>query len=210
MATLLRIDASARTDGSHSRTLADAVQAEWLKAHPGGEVIRRDLARQTVDPVTDTTIKGYYTPPEAMTDALRQATAQSDELIGELMAADSLLIASPMYNFSVPAVLKGWIDQIVRVNHTFGIDENGLHGLIKGKQAYIATALGAQFSGTPLEPYDFLRPYLKTLLGFLGFEKVEIFSVESTSMDEQQMELTRQDALRLIGQSFSQQTTAVA
>lgn len=210
MATLLRIDASARTEDSHSRSLGDVLQAEWSRAHPEGEVVVRDLARQAVAYINDATIKAYYTPPDDMTDASRQATILSDELIAELLAADTLLITTPMYNFSIPAVLKGWIDQIVRVNHTFGVDENGLHGLIKNKQAYIATAYGTQFSGTPLEAYDFLRPYLKTLLEFLGFERVDIFSVESTSMDEQQMNLNLQETLRLIKDSFLQRGTAVA
>lgn len=211
MTSLLRIDASARTKDSHSRALADAVEAEWLKAHPEGEVIVRDLASQPVAYINDAAINGFYTPPEAMTEELRQATALSDELIEELMSVDTLLISTPMYNFSVPAVLKGWIDQIVRMNRTFGLDnENGLYGLIKDKQAYIATALGAQFTGTPLEAHDHLRPFLASMLGLIGFEQIEIFSVESTTVDEQQMNLNRQAALRLISESFSPQGVAVS
>lgn len=203
MATLLRIDASARTENSHSRCLADTVEALWLKAHPGGELVVRDLVTQPVAYITDETINGFYTAPDDMSDALRQATALSDELIAELLAADSLLLSVPMYNFSVPAVLKAWIDQVVRINHTFAIDENGLSGLIKDKQAYVTTAIGAQFSGTPLEAYDFLRPYLKSLLGFLGFEKIEMFSVESTTMDEQQFKLNQQEVTQTIKQAFA-------
>ena len=211
MATLLRIDASARTEESHSRALADEVEAAWFKAHPDGDVLVRDLARQPVVLINNDTINGYYTAPDELTDELRQATALSDELIAELKSADTLLISTPMYNFSVPAVLKAWIDQVVRINHTFSYDpDNGFAGLIKNKNAYITTAIGAQFTGTPFEAYDFLRPYLTSLLGFLGFEQVEIFSVESTTIDEQQMNNTRQEAIRQIKASFAQQDIAVA
>ncbi|MDH5445523.1 MAG: NAD(P)H-dependent oxidoreductase [Gammaproteobacteria bacterium] len=211
MTTLLRIDASARTEGSHSRELADVVEAAWFKANPEGEVIVRDLAREPVALINNDTIAGYYTPPEQMDEKLKSATALSDKLIAEVMLADTLLISVPMYNFSVPAVLKAWIDQVVRINHTFSYDpENGFAGLISNKTAYVTTAVGAQFTGTPFEAFDFLRPYLKSLLAFLGFEKVEVFSVESTTIDEQQMAINRQEALQQIEASFSKARQAAA
>ena len=211
MTTLLRIDASTRIEDSHSRALADEVEAAWFKAHPNGDVVVRDLAQQPVALLTNDTINGYYTPPAELTDELRQATALSDDLIAELKSADALLISTPMYNFSVPAVLKAWIDQVVRINHTFSYDpDNGFAGLISNKNAYITTAIGAQFTGTPFEAYDFLRPYMQSLLGFLGFEQVEMFSVESTTTDEQQMRSNRQEAIQQIKTSFARQDVTVA
>src|SRR5262245_46329995 len=127
--TLLRIDASARTEGSHSRTLADGVQARWLKAHPHGRVIRRDLAVAPQAHIEAATIQGFYTPPEQMTPELRAATAQSDELIAELKAAHTVLIAAPIYNFSIPSSLKAWIDQVVRIGHTFAYQDGQFTGL---------------------------------------------------------------------------------
>ncbi len=206
MPTLLRIDASPRADNSHSRSLADELQARWLDAHPGAQVQLRDLAKEPIGPIENDTIVGYYTPEGDMTDPLRQATAQSDMLIDELLGADALLISTPMYNFSVPAVLKAWIDQVVRINRTFGFNEDGdLQGLVKGKTAYITTAIGAQFTGTPLVAMDFLRPYLKSLFGFIGFEQVKIFSVESTSMDENQLALSREKSLAEIADLFAKE-----
>lgn len=202
MSVLLRIDAGARTEGSHSRCLADEVQARWQEAHPDGKIIHRDLARQPVDSITEATITGFYTPPEAMNDTLRQATAMSDALLDEVMAADSLLIATPMYNFGVPAVLKAWIDQVVRINRTFANDAQGFHGLLHDKRAYVTTAFGARYTGSPAEAFDFLRPYLRALLGFIGYEPVEIFSIESTTVDPQHMNRTRENALRQIEQVF--------
>lgn len=211
MAKLLRIDASARTTDSHSRTLADEVQSQWQAANPGGDVLLRDLARDPIGPIENDTIVGYYTPAEQMTAELRTATAQSDLLIAELMEADALLISSPMYNFSVPAVLKAWIDQVVRIGQTFVFTDDGnLKGVVTGKPAYITTAIGAQFSGTPLESMDFLRPYLKTLLGFIGFEQIEIFSLESTTMDESQFALNKNATMTQIENLFTAQGAALA
>ncbi len=203
MPNLLRIDASARMNDSHSRRLADEIETLWLANHQDAVVQRRDLAKQPIGPIENETIAGYYTPDEAMTDSLRQATELSDKLIAELMQADALLISTPMYNFTVPAVLKAWIDQVVRIHKTFGFSDDGnLQGLVKGKPAYITIAIGAQFTGTPLVGMDFLRPYLKSLLGFIGFEQVEFISVESTTMDENQLALNKENALIEIANLF--------
>lgn len=203
--TLLRIDASIRITDSHSRSLADELQSRWLQATPGGRVNERDLAKNPVHALENDTVIGYYTPEEKMTDVLRQATAQSDNLIAELMNADALLISTPMYNFTVPAVLKAWIDQVVRMHKTFDFDEAGnVVGLVKNKSAYVAIALGAQFTDTPLMAMDFLRPYLKALLGFIGFEQVEIFTIESTAQDKDLMELSREKMISKIEDLFSQ------
>lgn len=203
MQKLLRIDSSARINDSHSRSLADEVQAQWLATHPGGVVQLRDLSKEPIEHIENDTIVGYYTGEEDMTDPLRNATAQSDKLIDELMGADALLISTPMYNFTIPSVLKAWIDQVVRIHKTFGYAEDGnLQGMVKNKPAYIATALGAQFTGTPLVAMDFLHPYLKSVLGFIGFEQIEFFSVESTAVDENQFALSKENALADIAKLF--------
>lgn len=204
MPNLLRIDASVRVTDSHSRALADELQARWRSATPGATVIQRDFAKNPVLAIENDTVIGYYTPEENMTPELRLATAQSDQLIAELMDADALLISTPMYNFTVPSVLKAWIDQVVRVHKTFGFDDAGnVFGMVKNKPAYIAVALGAQFTGTALTEMDFLRPYLKSLLGFIGFEQVEIFTVESTAQDEKLMALSKQKTMEEIDNLFA-------
>jgi len=205
MPNLLRIDASVRVTDSHSRSLADELQSRWLQANPGGKVNERDLANNPVRALENDTVIGYYTSEENMTETLRQATAQSDMLIAELMDSDALLLSTPMYNFSVPAVLKAWIDQVVRMHKTFGFDDAGnVYGMVKNKPAYVAIALGAQFTDTPLMAMDFLRPYLKSLLGFIGFEQVEVFTVESTAQDKDLMEVSKQKMITQIEELFSQ------
>ena len=191
---LLRIDASARTTSSVSRTLADAVQHAWQTANPNGRVVLRDLVAQPIPHISQDTITGYYTPADQLTPELQAATALSDELIAELLAADTLLISTPMYNFSIPSALKAYIDQIVRLNHTFAADENGLRGLVADRPTFIASAAGAVYTGTNIAGLNFEGPYLTTLLGFLGITSVELLSVEGTTMDPQAMEASLQQA----------------
>lgn len=192
--TLLRIDASARTTGSVSRTLADAVQHAWQTAHPTGRVVLRDLAAQPIPHISQDTITGYYTPADQLTPALRAATALSDELIAELLDAHTLLISTPIYNFSIPSALKAYIDHVVRLNYTFAADENGLRGLVADRPTFIASAAGAVYAGTDLAALNFEGPYLTTLLGFLGITSVELLAVEGTTVDPQAMAATMQQA----------------
>lgn len=193
MTTILRIDASARPgpadaageQASFSRTLADAVQ-QSLTAHHGARVVTmRDLATEPLPTIADATIKGFYTPAEAMDDRLRAATALSDSLIAELATADILLISTPMYNFAVPAALKAWIDQIMRINRTFAYDNGAFSGLLKGKRAYVAYSYGAggYGDGGRLQRFDFMRPYLTMILNFIGIDDVTSFAVEATTAD---------------------------
>ena len=186
MTTLLRIDASSRQTGSHSRTLGDSFEAEWLSHNPGATIVRRDLVAEPLPHIADTTIAGFYTPPEAMTADLRHATALSDTLIAELKSADLLLITTPMYNFTVPSALKAWVDQIVRIGHTFSYDGKSFTGLVTGKRAVVACAYGAAGYGdaNALGSYDLLKSYLQLLLGFLGFTDVKFVSTEATTADD--------------------------
>ena len=144
MPSLLRIDSSSRTQGSHSSQLADRIQAAWIGAHPDGQVVTRHLTASPLPFISAETITGFYTPPGEVSDNLRAATALSDELITELKAADTLLIAAPIYNFSAPASLKAWIDQITRIGQTFSYENGAFQGLLPTKQAIVACAYGAE------------------------------------------------------------------
>jgi FMN-dependent NADH-azoreductase len=185
MTTLLRIDASARRDGSSSRQLGDHFVSTWRAKTADSHVVARDIVSTPIPHIANETIAGYYTPPENMSDALLAATALSDTLIGELKAADVLLITTPMYNFSVPSALKAWVDQIVRINHSFAYDGQNFTGLITGKRAYIVCAYGASgyTNNGPMSAYDMLQGYLRLLLSFLGFTEIHFISVEATTAD---------------------------
>jgi FMN-dependent NADH-azoreductase len=179
---VLRIDASARQAGSISRELGDAVEAALLEAHPGATVTRREV--QMIPHIANETIAGFYTPLENRTPDLLEATALSDALIAELRAADVLLLTTPMYNFSIPSALKAWLDQVIRINETFGFDGSSLTGMLRGKRAIVVSAFGLPgYKGGALEPGNFVEPYLKYVLNFIGIADVQFVNVEATAMD---------------------------
>ena len=196
MSTLLRIDSSSRVQGSHSRELADFVQTQWLTSQADGKVIVRDLVASPIPHILDTTIAGYYTPADQHTPELKAAVALSDELIAELLSADTLLFSIPVYNFGIPSALKAYIDHTVRIGQTFGYDEKtGLFGLVEGKKAFVAASYGATgYFGGQLASYNFLEPYMRTLLSFLGIKDITFFSVEGTSTDPASLASTREQA----------------
>lgn len=182
MPTLLRIDASARREGSHSRDLADHFQRRWSAAHPGGRVILRDLAAAPVPHLHEDTIRAFqHAGPESVDPAEFPAAelALSDELIAELNAADDVLIVSPLYNFAVPSPLKAYIDHIVRPGRTFRWSDQGPVGLIRGHRAILITARG----GRPHHdaPDDFQTPFLETALRFIGFTAIDHIGLNDTA-----------------------------
>lgn len=179
MTTLLRIDASARFEGSSSRRLADHFQARWTAAHPGARVIVRDLARRPVPHLDAPTIAAFYGAPIGAEPPA--GVALSDALIAELRAADHLLVGSPLYNQSLPSSLKAWIDHVVRDGHTFVTRDRRPVGLLGATSASLVIARGGVNSALV---DDFETPYLRAILGFIGITRVEVITVEATAHDE--------------------------
>lgn len=196
MSKLLRIDSSSRITGSHSSQLADEAEAAWLSSNLGGTVVRRHLGQNPLPVLSQQTISGFFTPDDALTDEMRIATELSDTLIRELQNADTLLLAVPIYNFSVPAALKCWIDQVTRIGHTFAYENGSFRGLTQTNRAIVICAYGAggYLPGQPFEQANFLEPYVKFLLNFLGIETVDIVSVQSTTADDATVAASLQQA----------------
>jgi len=173
MSTLLKIDVSPRGDHSISRKLGNHFATEWQSNHVGGKIVTRDLATTKIPYVDLPWIAGAFSPPEQQTDEHKAALKISDELIAELMAADEVVISTPMYNFNVPAVLKAWIDHIVRAGRTFRYGAEGVKGLAGGKKATIIISSGGEYpSGSPMESMNHQGPYLRAILGFIGITDV--------------------------------------
>jgi FMN-dependent NADH-azoreductase len=172
MPTLLAVEASSRLRSSTSRKLTDFFIQEWRANNPEGRVVVRDLALDPPPFVDMPWIGGAYTPPAQHSPESAAAIKVSDELVAELQAADHLVIATPMYNFSIPAVLKAWIDHIVRVGVTVSPANVGL---LTGKKATVIIATGGDFSpGSPIEGYNQASGYLRQLLAWIGITDVEI------------------------------------
>jgi FMN-dependent NADH-azoreductase len=180
MATLLHLDSSP-LETSISRELGREFVKTWKAAHNDGTVIYRDLAGSAPKPIDTAWIYSNFTPVPSRSEEQTAALALSEELIDELEKADEYVIGVAMHNFSIPAVLKLWIDQIVRGGRTFSYGESGPQGLLVGKKATVLVASGGVYEqGTPAAAFDFIEPYLKTLLGFLGVTDVTFVNAGGT------------------------------
>ncbi|GBG15748.1 FMN-dependent NADH-azoreductase [Novimethylophilus kurashikiensis] len=176
---ILQINSSARSQGSYSTRLAGVVAERLVDQHPQAKITLRDLGRNPHPMLDEQTLGALFTPAEQRTPEQAARVALDDALISEVQAADVLVIGVPMYNFSIPTLLKNWIDAIARVGVTFRYTENGPEGLLKGKKAYVVQASGGVHSHTPT---DTITPYLKTVLAFLGIVDVEFVYAEGLSM----------------------------
>jgi FMN-dependent NADH-azoreductase len=201
MRTILYISCSPRGPASHSLIFAETLLGRLRQHHPAATIRRRDLAANpptVVDVAFSNAILDPASPPEVF--------AASETLIGELEDADALVIATPMHNFTVPAVLKAWIDQIVRIHRTFKSTPSGKVGTLKDRPVYIVIASGGWFSvpsptGTPAQP-DFLTPYLTVILNTIGLQDIHILTLEGVTrgpaMLERAVSLARQSLDRIL------------
>jgi len=182
MPTLLKIDVSPRGDNSISRQLSKQFTEQWGQNHPDGAVVTRDLAKIQIPFIDLPWIAGAYAPPDQHTAEHKAALKISDEFIAELLAADEVLISTPVYNFNIPAALKAWIDHIVRKGLTFTSGPGGFKGLVNGKKVTIIIASGGNYlAGTPTEAWNHQTPYLRFILGFIGITDITFIEAGGAS-----------------------------
>ncbi|MEO1677679.1 MAG: NAD(P)H-dependent oxidoreductase [Pseudomonadota bacterium] len=174
--TVLRIYASARRTGSITRELADDIVARLKPA----SVITRDLADQAIPQIDEAWAGANFTPAGDRSVEQQSKLALSDALIGELQAADTIVIGLPIYNFGVPAALKAWVDQVARAGVTFRYSENGPVGLLDGKRAIVAVASGGTEVGSSI---DFATGFVRHILGFIGIHDVEFVAADRMMLD---------------------------
>ncbi len=185
MTRLLHIDASPRGARSHSRALSAEFVGKWMAAHPGAEVVYRDLAHSPVPFVDEAWIAAAYSDPRSHTPELRAAIRLSDELVDEFLASDVIVLGTPMFNFGVPAVVKAYIDQIVRVGRTFEFANYA--GLATGKKLYVITVRGSAGygPGQAMHGYDYEDPYLRAIFGFIGVTDITFVDAENCAQGDE-------------------------
>ncbi|WP_417701282.1 FMN-dependent NADH-azoreductase [Pseudomonas sp.] len=179
MSRILVIESSARQQGSISRELTQQFIANWQAAHPADQVQVRDLAAEPVPHLDATLLGGWMTPSEQQSDAEKAALARSNQLTDELLGADVLVLAAPMYNFAIPSTLKAWLDHVLRAGLTFKYTETGPQGLLTGKRAFVLTARGGIYAGSAL---DHQEPYLRQALAFIGIHDVQFIHAEGLNL----------------------------
>jgi FMN-dependent NADH-azoreductase len=204
---LLRLDSSARKN-SISRQLTGEFVGAWRQQHPEGEVMERDLTVTALPNITDEWVQAAYSDPASLTTEQRLVLSTSDALIDELRQADTIVIGTPMYNFAIPAPLKAWIDQVVRVGQTVLFSASGPDGLLKGKKVYIITSRGGAYRpGTVTERFDYQEPYLRHILAFIGLTDVTFVHAENQKPGAQ-AEIARNAALAQIHEFVAENAAA--
>lgn len=192
MATLLTIEASARTARSHTRRLTRLFEDLWTARRPDDEWIRRDVGVEPPPHVDEAWIAAAFSSPASRTSEMRAALAASDEIVAEVERADLLVLGVPMYNFGMPAPLKAWIDQMVRVGRTFSFDAadptDPYRPLLRDKTAVVLTSRGDRGYGPGglLAHRNHLDPHLETVLRFVGVDRIETVAVESDEFADDQ------------------------
>lgn len=181
MSRVLVIESSARQQGSVSRQLTGDFIAQWQAAHPQDEIQVRDLAKEPVPHLDETLLGGWMKSAEQQSEAEKAAAVRSNLLTDEVLAADVLVLAAPMYNFAIPSTLKAWLDHVLRAGVTFKYTETGPQGLLTGKRAYVLTARGGIYAGSGL---DHQEPYLRQALAFIGIHDVQFIHAEGLNMGE--------------------------
>jgi FMN-dependent NADH-azoreductase len=170
MNKLLLVQTSPRGEQSVSRNMTRHFLQEWRATHPQGQIVDRDLSATQLAFIDAAWLQAYFTPPSQHSADMIDTLRLSDEFVGELLATDHLVIATPVYNYNVPAALKTWIDCIVRKGITLGFDGKGL---VTGKKATVLIASGGDYrEGSPIRDRDIASQYLRLILGVIGITDV--------------------------------------
>jgi len=179
MSHVLIIESSARQQDSVSRQLTRAFIQQWQAAHPGDQINVRDVAANPLPHLDADLLGGWMKPAEQRSMPEQEAFERSNQLTDELLAADVLVMAAPMYNFTIPSTLKAWLDHVLRAGITFKYTPTGPQGLLQGKRAIVLTARGGIHAGAGS---DHQEPYLRQAMAFIGIHDVEFIHAEGLNM----------------------------
>lgn len=192
MSRILNIISSPRGEQSNSIKLANALIDRLREKDPASVLKEKNLATQPFPHLEEAHLNAFFTPVEKHTEENKIAIQHSNQAIQEIMDADILVIGAPMYNFGISSALKAWIDHITRAGITFKYTQHGPVGLIEGKKAYVVVTTGGVYSSGDYQPFDFVTPYLKTALGFIGITDVTFIRGEGfavSSMQDKAMDI---------------------
>ncbi|MBD9598773.1 FMN-dependent NADH-azoreductase [Pseudomonas sp. PDM10] len=179
MSRVLIIESSARQQDSVSRQLTQTFISQWQTAHPNDHITVRDLAVNPVPHLDINLLGGWMKPAEQRNDIEQVSLERSNQLTDELLAADVLVMAAPMYNFAIPSTLKAWLDHVLRAGVTFKYTDTGPQGLLSGKRAYVLTARGGIYAGSTA---DHQEPYLRQVMAFIGIHDVTFIHAEGMNL----------------------------
>jgi FMN-dependent NADH-azoreductase len=211
MPTLLAVNSSPRSN-SVSRKLTQKFVEDWKIQVPDGQIVERDLTNSDLPFLNEAWIAAAYTPETQRTAEQRKLLALSDTLINEVLSADLIVLGIPMHNFSVPAALKAWIDQIARAGKTFSYTDKGPKGLIPSEKKVIAILSrgGAYAPQSTPGGLDFQETYLRQILGFIGLTDVTFVHADRQGMGAEAAQLAAEKALQHLASLVQSCPTSVA
>ncbi len=182
MKNILMIEVSPRGKDSASRAVSNKLAERLADLYPGAKILRHDLAAEHLPHLDGTTLRAISTRDPVEEESLRALANQSDQLTNELLESDLLVMATPMWNFGIPSALKAWIDLVVRPGRTFQYSDSGVLGLTKNKKAILVLASGGVFTEGPWRSWDFVEPYLRQILAFIGIVDVQTVRIEGMNI----------------------------
>lgn len=198
---ILRIDSSARQSDSITRQLGDKVVERLLQKHQDANVVIRDLSDK-ISFVDESWVQANMADPDERDPKQQMRLTESDHLVRELTDADIVVLTAPIYNFSVPAALKAWIDMICRARETFHYTEEGPVGLLTDRPAYLVMASGGVPFGSPA---DFASDYLRHIFSFIGINDLRLIYAEATNSS---VSTSENSALKILNQWLPETVTA--
>jgi FMN-dependent NADH-azoreductase len=178
MKNILHLISSMQGSESYSIKLGHAIIEKIQEKYPENTLEEVNLVESQIPHLTPAVLRTFFTPEDQLTEDDRKSIQLSNEFVKQLLAADIIVIGAPLYNFTIHSALKAWIDHITRAGITFGYGENGPVGKVNGKKIYVAMSSGGIFSEGPGKANDFVIPYLKSFLGFLGMTDLTAFRAE--------------------------------
>jgi len=189
---ILHIISSPRGNASFSTKLGRAIIERQQAIDPQSQLKVHDLTQEPFAHLGQAQLQAFFTRPEQRTPAHITTIQPSEDAIAELLEADIIVISVPVYNFNIHSTLKAWIDHIVRGGRTVKFGGNGVEGLVKGKKVYLAISSKGIYSEGPLKQFDFVEPYLRYVLGYMGMNDITVLRVEGSSVPaEQEIALER-------------------
>ena len=178
MKRILHLISSIQGDQSYSIKLGHEIIDKIQDKYPGSLVEELNLVDTEIPHLNPATLRTFFIPAEQLTAEEKESIRFSDEVVKQLFASDIIVIGAPLYNFTIHTSLKAWIDHVTRFGLTFGYGENGPVGMVTDKKVYVAMSSGGIFSEGPGKANDFVAPYLKSFLGFLGMTDLTVFRPE--------------------------------
>jgi FMN-dependent NADH-azoreductase len=180
---ILHVSCSPRGQDSESHRISQKIIGFLLESEPTAILINRVIGGSAIPHIDGNYATALGATQVSPTETFQEGSiSHSEELIQELESSDFVVIGTPMHNFTVPSVLKAWIDHIVRVRRTFNVTAEGKLGTLRDRPVFVAVSSGGRYSGEHARQPDFLTPYLKAILGTIGLHDLTFFSVEGTAL----------------------------